>query len=316
VSNLAKNFCPYCGNPIKPKDKYCIICGKPLLSDLPKKEKEDAEKKVQQDIERAKKGEVASAEGGEGSSSTIFGEQKTKKGAGAVPFVEGEEGEEEDGEEEKEEEKEDIEEPIQEAKPLPEDVKRQVELYAEYSDLQFEKEKLLNKLDEVSEMMDDEKYDIDYDYKNKVNIKFKAVKEIIKEKKEKEKELEKKMNDTFIIQKLNNQIDAKVYQLKNLTREYRLKKLDKDTFKKLKNRYKKTKESLEKERAELKEGLRMWLQELIVEKNDLQGELALYKGRYKSKEIDEEEYESKKEELEYQLKKTEAKIETVEKLTE
>jgi chromosome segregation ATPase len=165
-------------------------------------------------------------------------------------------------------------------------------------------------------MMEDERYDIDYDYKNKVNVKYKAIKEIIKEKKEKEKELEKQMDDTFIIQKLNNEIEAKVYQLKNLTREYRLKKLDKDTFTKLKKRYKKSKEALEKERAELKEGLRMWLQELIVEKNDLQGELALFKGRYKSKEIGEEEYESKKEDLEYQLKKTEAKIETVEKLIE
>ena len=29
-------FCPYCGSPVKESDKFCIICGKPLLTDLPK----------------------------------------------------------------------------------------------------------------------------------------------------------------------------------------------------------------------------------------------------------------------------------------
>ncbi len=316
MSKVAKNFCPYCGNPIKPNDKYCIICGKPLLSDLPKKEKEDAEKKVKQDIERAKKGEMTS-EGEGAESSFIFGEKKKEKGKKSIPFLaEDKESEEEEEGEGETEEEEEFEEPIQDVTPLPEDVKRQVELYSEYSDIQFEKEKLDNKLDEVLEMMEDDRYDSNYDFKNKVNIKFKAIKEIIKEKKEKEKEIEKQMDDTFIIQKLNNEIEAKIYQLKNLTREYRLRKLDKDTFTRLKNRYKKTKESLEKERANLEEGLKMWMQELVVEKNDIQGELRLYKGRYKSKEIAEEEYQKKKEDLEYNLKKTNAKIETVEKLIE
>ncbi|MFX0142567.1 MAG: zinc ribbon domain-containing protein, partial [Candidatus Hodarchaeota archaeon] len=29
-------YCPYCGNPVKETDKFCIICGKPLLADIPK----------------------------------------------------------------------------------------------------------------------------------------------------------------------------------------------------------------------------------------------------------------------------------------
>ena len=32
-------FCPYCGNPVKETDKFCIICGKPMLTDIPKAEK-------------------------------------------------------------------------------------------------------------------------------------------------------------------------------------------------------------------------------------------------------------------------------------
>jgi len=32
-------FCPYCGNPVKQTDKFCIICGKPMLTGIPKSEK-------------------------------------------------------------------------------------------------------------------------------------------------------------------------------------------------------------------------------------------------------------------------------------
>ena len=34
-------YCVYCGNPLKSTDKFCIICGKPVLRDLPKSSKED-----------------------------------------------------------------------------------------------------------------------------------------------------------------------------------------------------------------------------------------------------------------------------------
>ncbi len=289
-----RQFCPYCGNPIRPKDKYCIICGKPLLSDLPTKANKEAESKVQDDIKEAK----------------IISKTITKKKDKKIKEEEKEEAEKEEEKKKKEKEKE------KEIKPLPEEVKYQVELYAEYSDLQFEKEKLLEKLDEVSNMMKDDRYETDFDYKQNVNIKLKAVKTLIKELKERENELTKKMDDVFIIQDLSNKIDAKIYQLKNLTREYRLKKVDENIFNKLKDRYKGEKQDLEEEREELKGGLGLWLQDLILEKNDLIGEIRLNKGRYSSKEIDEEDYKDTDNELQYKLKKVEAKIKTVEKLIE
>jgi hypothetical protein len=293
-----RQFCPYCGNPIRPGDKYCIICGKPLLSDLPTKANEEAESRVKEDIEVEKK---------ESKALTLKKKAKVQK--------EKEKPEEEE-KERKKEEKEEEEKKEKEPKPLPEEVKYQVELYAEYSDLQFEKEKLLEKLDEVSAMMKDDRYETDFDYKQDVNIKLKAVKTLINELKEKEKDLAGKMDDVFIVQELNNKIDAKIYQLKNLTREYRLKKVDEKIFEKLKERYKSEKEKLEEEREELKGGLELWLQDLILEKNDLIGEIRLNKGRYSSKEIDEEDYKDTDNELQYKLKKVEAKIKTVEKLIE
>jgi DNA repair exonuclease SbcCD ATPase subunit len=302
-----KSFCPYCGNPIRPRDKYCIICGKPLLSDLPGKANKEAENKVKDDIEDAKKKEKP----------FTLRKGKREKEEEVEEEVEKEEAaEEEKIEEEKEEEEEEVKEEKKELKPLPEEIKYQVELYAEYSDLQFEKEKLLEKLDEVSDMMKDDRYETDFDYKQNVNIKLKAVKTLINELKEKEKDLKAKMGDTFIIQDLTTKIEAKKYQLKNLTREYRLKKVDKQIFNKLKDRYKATKQKLEAEVEELRGGLTLWLQDLIAEKNDLIGEIRLNKGRRRAEEIEEEEYKEVDDELQYKLKKVEAKIDTVEKLIE
>ncbi|TXT67284.1 MAG: hypothetical protein BAJALOKI1v1_130019 [Promethearchaeota archaeon] len=292
-----RNFCPYCGNAIRPKDKYCIICGKPLLSDLPGKANKEAESKVQDDIKEAKE------------KTKPFTLKKEKKEEEVPEAPEDLEPEEEEEKEEKEEPKKE-----REPKPLPEEVKYQVELYAEYSDLQFEKKKLLEKLDEVSEMMKEDQYETDYDYKESVNIKLKAVKTLIAELKSRENDLKTKMDDVFIIQDLTNKIDAKVYQLKNLTREYRLKKVDEKIFTKLKNRYKREKEKLEEERDDLRASLELWLHDLVAVKNDLIGQIRLNKGRYSSKEIEEDEYKQTDDELQYKLKKEDAKIKTVEKL--
>ena len=40
--------CPYCGKPIRKNDRFCIGCGKPLISDLPKEEKEPELKKSEE----------------------------------------------------------------------------------------------------------------------------------------------------------------------------------------------------------------------------------------------------------------------------
>ncbi|MBD3212973.1 MAG: zinc-ribbon domain-containing protein [Candidatus Lokiarchaeota archaeon] len=301
-------FCPYCGNPVKPNDKYCIICGKPLLADISKKAEQEAERKMQEDIEEAKKDSKSKKE------------KKKEEGEDEKDQeinLEEEEEELEEGKKEKKkkDKKEKEEEEVKEVKPLPEEVKHQIELYADYSDLQFNKETLKKKLEGVSNMMKDEKYDYDFNYKQKVNIKLKAVKTLINELKEKEKQIESKMDDIFIIQKLNNELDAKVYQLKNLTRQYRLKKVDKNTFEKLKKKYKSTKEDIEQQLSDLRDGMNQWIQELKMEENDLVGLLKLNKGRYSSKEIEEDEYKKTREDLEFKLKKVRAKIDTLEKLT-
>ena len=36
-------YCPYCGSNAKEKDRFCIVCGKPLLADLPEEKKSEEE---------------------------------------------------------------------------------------------------------------------------------------------------------------------------------------------------------------------------------------------------------------------------------
>ena len=44
-------FCPYCGSPTKENDKFCILCGKPMLTDVPKASKKEARVSMHDDVE-------------------------------------------------------------------------------------------------------------------------------------------------------------------------------------------------------------------------------------------------------------------------
>ncbi|MFX1469273.1 MAG: hypothetical protein ACFFB8_11480, partial [Promethearchaeota archaeon] len=69
------------------------------------------------------------------------------------------------------------------------------------------------------------------------------------------------------------------------------------------------------ERENLIEGMKLWIQELKLEKAELSGERKLNKGRYHAKELTEDEFNEKDKEFDLKLKKIEIKIDTLEKLT-
>ncbi|MEJ2277965.1 MAG: zinc ribbon domain-containing protein [Candidatus Lokiarchaeota archaeon] len=251
-------YCPYCGAPTKDSDKYCIICGKPLLTDVSKKRREEKLKEKKEIIspkeESKKKEEESSIQEEEQVESDLKEKEEEKKKKKSI--------------DEKAEEKEIVEIDIE---PLPEDVKQKIDYFIEYSELKLNKDASLTII-----LPSDE---------------------------------------TFIVQKLNNQIDAKEFQLKNLTREYRLKKIDKDTFTKLKEKYKKERKDLEEHRYQLTEGIKLYIQDLKIELSDLSGERKLNKGRYSSKEIKEEEFKKIDNDLDLKMKKLESKINVLQKLS-
>ena len=138
---------------------------------------------------------------------------------------------------------------------------------------------------------------------------------MISELKQKESVIKQNLEEPFIVQRINDDIDTKVFQLENLAREYKLHKVDEETFEKLKEKYKQEKSDLEDERDDLIAGMKLWIKDLKLEKAELSGERKLSKGRFHAKEITEDEFKEKDKEFDIKLKKTKTKIDTLEDLT-
>jgi len=280
-------YCVYCGNPLKSSDKFCIICGKPVLRDLPKGRKEEKKKPVEKQrgkIKEESKEIIIEDEVDE----VLPTKKKLKKAKAKDEIVE---------------------------TPLPFEVKEQMILYIEYNDIQLNKQLLSDKLKELQKALKDPQYEFDEEYKKGINIKLTAIKTLIDELKQNEAELDQKMDKPFIVQRIQNDIDTKIFQLKNLTKEFRLKKVDKDSFEQLREKYKQEKSDLETERMNLIAGMKLWIKELKMEKTELRGERNLNKGRYSAKEISEEDFKKKNKEFETKLKKIDVKINTLQNLT-
>ena len=275
-------YCVYCGNPLKETDKYCIICGKPVLTNVSKTPKKpvDQPKKIliEPDLEED---EIDEEEAAIVDSDTKSKRDKITK---------------------------DVE------KPLPFEVKEQMMLYIEYNDIQLNKKILVEKLSEIQNSLNDPRYDVDMDYKNSINVKLEAIKKLIEELKQKESVLEQKMEKPFIVQRIHDDIEKKLFQLKNLTKEYKIKKVDKDSFETLKEKYKQERDQLETEREDLIEGMKLWIKELKLEKAELLADRNLNKGRFSSKEISKEDFTQKDKDFDLKLNKNEIKIKTLEDL--
>lgn len=278
-------YCVYCGNPLKETDKFCIICGKPVLTNVSKTPKKPVvrpkEIMIEPDIEDD---EIEEEE-------AVIDDIDTKsKKATKTKGLDYKE------------------------KPLPFEVKEQMMLYIEYNDIQLNKKILVEKLSEIQTSLNDPRYDVDMDYKNSINVKLEAIKKLIEELKQKESGLEQKMEKPFIVQRIHDDIEKKLFQLKNLTKEYKIKKVDKDSFETLKEKYKQERDQLETERKDLIEGMKLWIKELKLEKAELLADRNLNKGRFSAKEISKEDYTQKDKDYDLKLNKNEIKIKTLEDL--
>ncbi|MFX0145555.1 MAG: hypothetical protein ACFE9C_15935, partial [Candidatus Hodarchaeota archaeon] len=199
-------------------------------------------------------------------------------------------------------------------KPLPEEVKEQMVYYIEFNDIQLNKKILAEKLDDLLKSTKDPRYEYDLDFKKEINIKLEALKTLISELKQKEGVIKQNLEEPFIVQRITNDIDTKIFQLENLSREYKLHKVDEESFEKLRDKYKDEKSALEKEKNDLIEGMKLWIQDLKLEKTEMFGDRKLNKARFHAKEITEEEFNEKDKDFDTRLKKINTKIETLEKL--
>lgn len=283
-------FCVYCGSEVKDSDKFCIFCGKPRLSNVAK---DDKKPKKEKKPEKEKEPE----------------EEPMKEEA--IEEVKEEEDTEEISEKD-EKKKEKVS--LAKATPLPDDVKEQIDLYIQSTDIQFNKKILTDKLNDILKSTKESRYETDFDFKTGINVKLEAVKTLITELKEEEESIKTDMDDIFIVKRLNKTVETKEDQLKNLTKEFRLKKMNKETFEKLRDKYKEEVINAESELAELMLGIKLWIQELKTEKAEAIGERKLNKGRLSAKEIEQDEFKKSDNDFKLRVDKLGAKIKTLESL--
>jgi hypothetical protein len=288
----------YCGKPIKESDKFCIHCGKPRLTNLPKADSKPQEK-IPEPPKEEKSQEI---------------EKSTKEDLKEVPkeeIIQEEKEEDEKAEKEKEEDKK-----SKEIQPLPDDVKRQIDLYLEMNSIELKKKNLDEKLVDLQKDLKSSRYETDFEFGEQINIQLEAVKTVLEELKQKENEIKQEMDEKFIIEQLNFDIDTKKSQLKNLVREHKLRKIkDKEVVNKLKEKYKGQLDDYIEEKADLIAGIKLWIEEMKEEKTELITERKFNKARFSSKEVSEEEFKIKDEEYNTKIEKINSKINTLEDLT-
>jgi len=303
--------CPHCGRGVRGKDRFCIFCGKPLLAGLDKSKKEvkvEVEKENDRRTEPKKKPRKEELELEEDKEEISI----TKKGKKGEEGLEAEEIEEEESKKgKKKKDKKDY----TEITPLTEETKKQLEVVVDLKDVKKKKKRLKEKFDDLQKLLDDERYEADMDFTKEVNLKFEALKEIKEELTLKEQELKAAMGGEFTYDTFQKIIAEKKEQLNNLTKSFKLRKVDKDIFQNLKKEYM---EELEQAKADLKDlklSIKLWVAKLEAEKVDVRRDLKLVKARLSSNEISEEEYLPISKEFEANIKKLSHKIEVLSKYT-
>ena len=268
-------YCPYCGAQIRESDRYCIVCGKPMLSNIKTSEQPKAEEPEEdeelEDIEDQEEDDK---------------KKKSKKG----------------------DKKKEKEEPEKKVVHLPPDAK-------EFYEIKTRKKILVNKLNGYLKQMKDDQYETDYNFAEHINVQIKAAQTLVEDIKQKEAELLTNLDEKYRVKKLRSNVAAKREQLRNLTQQYKLRKLKKDVFTNLKETYKSELKVMEADLEDLELGLNTWITELGTEKVKLENEQGILKGRFQAKEItDKTEFDEKYNDYTNKIKNLEIKVETLERV--
>ena len=89
----------------------------------------------------------------------------------------------------------------------------------------------------------------------------------------------------------------------------------KEIFQDLKYKYKEELRVYQTEKTELLLGIKMWISDMIIEKDKIVKDIKLNKGRLSSKEISKKEFKMKDEAFQLKLKDIESKIKTLKELS-
>ncbi len=296
-------YCAYCGSELRDQDKFCLSCGKPRIVKSSPGQRQEPKKATPPPVtepeeDKEKKSEKSKKEEKE--------EKKEKK--------------EEDKKKSKDKEDEEIPED-ESTEPvagrtyeLPANIKEQIDFRMEVELLHIKKKKIADKIEDVNKQLDEPSYELDMKFRDDVNTKIKAIRQVKADLDKEEEALKGKIDPSFALVSLPTRIKVMKDQIDELKTNLKFHKIEKDVFEQLHNEY------LDKLKKDMKEyndlivGLKTWQVRMKAERVEMEREEKLSKARLKSKEISKERFETRKDEIESQINKIEAKLKVIQEL--
>ena len=281
---MAKKFkeipCPFCGRIVRNTDKFCIFCGSKLQksAQTPSKPSITSQERDEIDMEL-------------GTSETADSKKQRKNKSSKGKSAE------------------------REAIPeLPEEIKAQLEAKMELAVLNTKKERLRDKLRELTDELDSHRYQYDIDYAKKVNLKLDAIKEIKNELFAEEEKLRNVLGPSgqFRMDELDTIMEIQREQLIELKRSYKRHKIKKNVYEQLKEEYADKFRSAESELQDLRGNIIRMLAEEKSKKTTFQNRISMLQARLKSGEIDEPTFNDQRNHLEKDIEQVAQKIKILE----
>jgi endogenous inhibitor of DNA gyrase (YacG/DUF329 family) len=278
--------CPFCNRTIRTSDRFCIFCGSRIdienltatskKQEIPESEKKELESELNNEL-----GDIWQG---------VDKNKSQEEDTASAPFLVENKSQEE------------LEDRVIDSKPdsdgvpvvLPDDIKEQLETKMKLSLCDEKKTLLKKKLKNLTENLDEERYEYDMDYAQGVNMKLNAFKTLKKELGEEEENLRKDLGGDFRMDELEELIRLKRDQLIELKRSFKRRHIKKDIYEQLKTEYVEEFETNQKELNELRINIIRWLSKEKAEKNRIEARIRLLTARYKTKEIVKDAYEDQK----------------------
>ena len=281
---MGKNFkelpCPFCGRIIRNSDKFCIFCGSKIDNqDQPSKPSmsKEEQKEVDDDLIPTDKGEKDDTKSSNkrDKKSTKTSDDKSKI------FIE-----------------------------MPAEIKEQLTAKMDLAVLNNKKERLRDKLRELTQDLDAQRYEYDLEYAKIVNTKLDAVKGIKQELFAEEETLRGKLGPTgqFRMDELDTTMQVQRNQLLELKRQFKRHKIKKDVYKQLKEEYVDIFRNAEEELQNLRNNVIRWVSEERSKKATFENQIQILKARFKAGEMEEKDLDQETNRLGKQIESIEQKI--------
>ncbi len=307
-------YCAYCGSELRDQDKFCLSCGKPRIvksSPAPREESRKASPPPAKEPEEETEKKSDKKEKDNKKSKDEDEEEDKKKSKGKDKEEDKKKSKGKDDEEEETAETEPAETVTSTNYELPANIKEQIEFRMEVETLHIKKKKIADKIEAVTKQLDEPNYELDMKFRDDVNTKIKAIRQVKADLDKEEEDLKKKIDPSFALVSLPTRIKVMKDQIDELKTNLKFHKIEKDVYEQLHNEYLTKLKNDMKEHNDLIVGMKTWQTRLKAERVEMEREEKLSKARLKSKEISKERFETRQDEIESLIIKIEAKLKVI-----